>query len=146
MVGGSNCESLTPTRGSDLHLPGNPQPLVTPDTDFSNISWNWLCYESAFSAVYQKYLWKLTLFADAILLQTWLYTHMPSLVWIVWKTNEILHIVGSMLQYSIVNLFKLRSWLILKKKLHIFQKNNNENINKCLDKVSKSFASYFFKD
>ena len=33
------------------------------------------------------------LFADAILLQIWLYTHMPSLVWIVWKTNEILHIV-----------------------------------------------------
>jgi len=23
---GSNCESLTPTRGSDRHLPGNPQP------------------------------------------------------------------------------------------------------------------------
>jgi len=26
MVGGSNCESLTPTRGSDRHLPGNPRP------------------------------------------------------------------------------------------------------------------------
>ena len=44
--------------------------FVTPDTDFSNISWNWLCYQRAFSAIYQKYFWKLTLFADAILLQT----------------------------------------------------------------------------
>jgi len=26
MVRGSNCESLTPTRGSDRHLSGNPQP------------------------------------------------------------------------------------------------------------------------
>ena len=69
--------------------------LVTPDTDFSNISWNWLCYQRAFIAIYLKYFWKLTLFAYAILLQIWLYTHMPSLVWIVWKTNEILHIVLS---------------------------------------------------
>ena len=69
--------------------------LVTPNTDFSSISWNWLCYQRAFSAIYQKYFWKLTLFADAILLQTWLYSHMPSLVWMVWKTNEILHIVQS---------------------------------------------------
>jgi len=23
-----NCESLTPTRGSDRHLPGNPQPYA----------------------------------------------------------------------------------------------------------------------
>ena len=37
----------------------------------------------------------------------WLYTHMPSLIWIVWKTNEILNIthcseccVGSLLQYN----------------------------------------------
>ena len=34
--------------------------LVTPDTDFSNISWNWLCYQRAFSAIYQIYFWKLT--------------------------------------------------------------------------------------
>jgi len=25
----------------------------------SNISWNWLCYQHAFSAIYQKYFWKL---------------------------------------------------------------------------------------
>jgi len=37
----------------------------------------------------------MTSFADAILLQIWLYTHMPSLVWIVWKINYILHIVQS---------------------------------------------------
>ena len=69
--------------------------LVTPDTDFSNISWNWICYQRAFGAIYQNYFWKLTLFADAILLQIWLYSRMPSLVWFVWKTNEILHIVQS---------------------------------------------------
>jgi len=28
-----------------------------------------LCYTRAFSAIYQKYFWKLALFADAILLQ-----------------------------------------------------------------------------
>ena len=38
--------------------------LVTPDTDFSNISWNWLCYQRAFSAIYPNYFWKFTLFAD----------------------------------------------------------------------------------
>jgi len=27
------------------------------------------CYQRAFSAIYQKYFWQLTLFADAILLQ-----------------------------------------------------------------------------
>ena len=78
--------------------------FVTPDTDFSNISWNWLCYQRAFSAIYRKYFWKLTLFADAILLQTWLYSHMPSLVWIVWKTKGNITncsecCVGSLLQY-----------------------------------------------
>ena len=35
----------------------------------SNISWNWFCYQHAFSAIYQNYFWKFTLFADAILLQ-----------------------------------------------------------------------------
>ena len=69
--------------------------LIIPNTDFSNISWNWLCYQRAFSAIYKKCFWKMTLFADAILLQIWLYTYMLSLVWIVWKTNEILHIVQS---------------------------------------------------
>ena len=48
--------------------------LVTPDTDFSNISWNWLCYQHA---NFQKYFWKLTLFADAILLQIWYYRTIP---------------------------------------------------------------------
>ena len=43
---------------------------------FSNISWNWICYQRASSAIYKKYFWKMT-----------------SLVGIVWKTNEILHIV-----------------------------------------------------
>ena len=67
----------------------------TPDTDFSNISWNWLCYQRAFSAIYQNYFWKLSLFAGTILLQIWLYTHVPSLVGMVKKTNEILRIVQS---------------------------------------------------
>ena len=71
---------------------------------FSNISWNWLCYQRAFSAIYQNYFWKLSLFAGTILLQIWLYTHMPSLVWIVKKTKwNITHCseccVGSLLQY-----------------------------------------------
>ena len=35
--------------------------LVTPNTDFSNISWNWHCNQRAFSAIYQNYFWKLTL-------------------------------------------------------------------------------------
>ena len=73
----------------------NAHTLVTPDTNFSNISWNWPCYQRAFSAIYQNYFWKFTLFADAILLQICLYSHMPSSVWIVWNTNEILHIVQS---------------------------------------------------
>ena len=64
--------------------------LFTPVIDFSNISWNWICYQQAYLT--EMFL---TLFADAILLQIWLYTHMPSLVGIVWKTNEILHIVQS---------------------------------------------------
>ena len=93
--------------------------LVTPDTDFSNISWNWLCYQRAFSAIYQKYFWKLTLFADSILLQIWLYSHMPSLVWIVWKTNEILHIVESValgVCFSIDICYEyniLKTWLVM---------------------------------
>ena len=70
--------------------------LVTPDTGFSNISWNWLCNQRAFSAIYQNYFWKLSLFAGTILLRIWLYTHMRSLVGIVKKkTNEILRIVQS---------------------------------------------------
>ena len=70
--------------------------LVTPDTDFSNISWNWLCYQRAFSAIYQNYFWKLSLFAGTIVLQIWLYTHMPSLIGIVKKNkNEKLRIVQS---------------------------------------------------
>ena len=52
---------------------------------FSNISWNWLCYQRAFSAIYQNYFWKLSIFAGTILLQIWLYTHMPSLVAVVKK-------------------------------------------------------------
>ena len=42
--------------------------LVTSDTDFSNISWNWFCYQRAFSAIYQNYFWKLALFAGTILI------------------------------------------------------------------------------
>jgi len=57
--------------------------LAEPETDFSNISWNWLFYQRAFSAIYQNYFWKLSLSACAILLQIWLYTHMPILVGIV---------------------------------------------------------------
>jgi len=59
------------------------------------LTWNWRCYQRAYSSIYQIYFWKVALFADAILLHIWLYTHMSSLLLIVWKTNEILHIVQS---------------------------------------------------
>ena len=77
--------------------------LVTHDTDFSNITWTWLCYQRAFSAIYRK-------FKSWLLLQICLYSHMPSLVWIVW--NEILHIVQSValgVCFSIVETV-MKSW------------------------------------
>ena len=81
--------------------------MVTPETDFSNISWNWLCYQRAFSAIYQNYFGKLTLFADVIVLQIWLYTHMPSLVCFVWKTNK--KTIDAMHQRSSLKKFEEKS-------------------------------------
>jgi len=44
-------------------------------TDISNISWNRFCYHRAYSSIYQKLFWKLTLFVVTILLQICLFIH-----------------------------------------------------------------------
>ena len=49
--------------------------LVTPDTDFSNISWNWICYQRAFSAIYQKYFWKVTIYWCHFITDVIVYTY-----------------------------------------------------------------------
>ena len=66
---------------------------VTPDTDISNILWNWFCYHRAYSAIYQILFWKLTLFVVTIFLQICLFIYLPILYWIDWKLNFLLHIV-----------------------------------------------------
>ena len=78
--------------------------LVTPETDFSNISWIWICYQHAFSAIYQTYFWKVTLFADAIFITDMIvYTYAEfgrnclNNKWNITHCSECC--VGSLLQY-----------------------------------------------